>query len=174
MRILPNRSGWLATLLALLLTACDIVTLPSAPGRDTSSDSANPTSVSAPVFTPTPALTSLPAPELLNRALRAREVGDYDAAALDLRALLDAHSQSAEAHPASYYLAESFALRGRWTSAVESLRPFLEAGPQPGADGPDNLYARGLFLLARAHEQAGAWADAVVAYQRYRALATPL
>jgi len=174
MRTLPNRCSRLVVLLAFLLTACDIMSLPSAPGRDTSSDSANPTSVSAPVFTPTPALTSLPAPELLNRALRAREIGDYDAAALDLRALLDAHPQSAEARPASYYLAESFALRGRWTSALESLAPLHEGGPRPGADQPDILYARGLFLLARGHEQAGAWADAVAAYERYRALATPL
>src|SRR5262245_36277282 len=147
MQILPNRCGWLAVPLALLLAACDIVTLPPVPGRDTIFDSANPTSVPTPASTPTSALASLPAPELLSRALRAREVGDYDAAALDLRALLDAHPRSAEARPASYYLAESFALRGRWTSALESLRPFLEAGPQPGADGPDNLYARGLFLL---------------------------
>ncbi len=161
-------------LLALLLIACDTVTLPSVPGRDTASDSANPTSVSVPAVTPTSVLASLPAPELLKRALRAREVGDYDAAALDLRALLDAHPQSAEARPASYYLAESFALRGRWTSAVEALRPFLDNEPRPGAGTPDDLYARGLFLLARGHEQAGAWADAVAAYQRYRALATPL
>jgi soluble lytic murein transglycosylase len=161
-------------LLALLLTACDIMTLPSTPGRDTAPQSANPTSRSAAGLTPTSALTSLPAPELLNRALRAREVGDYDAAALNLRALLDAHPQSAEARPASYYLAESFAQRGRWTSAVESLRPFLDSGPRPGAGTPDDLYARALFLLARGHEQAGAWADAVAAYERYRALATPL
>jgi soluble lytic murein transglycosylase len=174
MRTLPNRCGRLTVLLALLLTACDIMTLPSIPGRDTASDSANQTSVSTPALTPTRALTSLPAPELLNRALRAREVGDYDAAALDLRTLLDAHPQSAEARPASYYLAESFALRGRWTSAVESLRPFLDSGPQPGAGTPDDLYARAQFLLARGYEQAGAWADAVAAYERYRALATPL
>src|ERR671932_168379 len=80
MRILPNRCGRLAMLLALLLVACDIVTSPSAPGLDSPSASADPTTVSA----PTSPLAALPAPELLSRALHAREVGDYDAAAVDL------------------------------------------------------------------------------------------
>jgi soluble lytic murein transglycosylase len=167
MRRPTARRGWPVALLALLLTACDIITFAPAPAAEPPTSAAG----QIPAATPTPGLAALPADELLRRALRARELGDYDAAALDLRALLDAHPQAAEALPASFYLAESFALRGRWTSAVEALRSFL--GDQPPAQ-PDELYARGLFLLARGHEQAGAWADAVAAYQRYRALKTPL
>jgi soluble lytic murein transglycosylase len=112
--------------------------------------------------------TALPAPALLARALRRRSLGEYDAMAQDLRALLDAHPDADEARPAQFYLAESYALRDRWTSAVESLRGFVEGGPD------DALYARALFLLARGHEEAGNWADAVAAYERYRALKTPL
>jgi soluble lytic murein transglycosylase len=104
-----------------------------------------------------------------------RENGDYDAVGLDLRTLLDAYPNAPEARQARFYLAESYALRGRWTSAVEGLRGLVAAGPQPAASGAvDDLYARALFLTARGHEQAGAWADAVAAYEQYRALQTPL
>src|SRR5262249_30265420 len=127
-----------------------------------------PVATSAPLLVASPQPTALPAPELLARALHQRTLGQYDAMAQDLRDLLDAHPGAAEARPASFYLAESYALRGRWTSAVEALRSFGEHGPQ------DDLYAQALFLLARGHEEAGAWADAVAIYERYRALKTPL
>jgi soluble lytic murein transglycosylase len=169
MRIESKRGGRLALLLlALALAACDVVAF-SPPGG-----TAAPTGATlAP--TAAPALTALAAPELLHRALDARAIGDYDAAALDLRALLDAHPHSAEARPAAFYLAESFALRDRWTSAIEALRTFLSSGPQPTAgQPPDDLYARAVFLLARGYEQAGAWADAVAAYQRYRTFGSVL
>lgn len=110
----------------------------------------------------------IPAPELLDHALRLRAIGDYDAAAVELRALLDAYPGAPESRASSFYLAESFALRSRWTSAVEALRAFVAAGPE------DTLHARALFLLARGYEEAGAWADAVATYERYRALKTPI
>jgi soluble lytic murein transglycosylase len=111
----------------------------------------------------------------LQRALHERENGDYDAVGLDLSALLDAYPGAAEARQARFYLAESYALRGRWTSAVEALRGLVADGPQPVSPGAaDDLYARALFLTARGHEQAGAWADAAAAYEQYRALKTPL
>jgi soluble lytic murein transglycosylase len=107
--------------------------------------------------------------------MHARENGDYQAAAVDLRALLDVHPNAPEARPATFYLAESFALRHDWNSAVAALNGLVDAGPQPPSPGaPDDFYARALFLLARGHEEAGAWADAVAVYERYRALKTPL
>ncbi|MFL5802139.1 MAG: transglycosylase SLT domain-containing protein [Roseiflexaceae bacterium] len=154
----------LVLLLPLLLAACDIVSAPSPPAGDTGA----PTATAAPLIVSSPPPTVLPAPALLARALRQRTLGEYDAMAQDLRDLLDAHPGAAEAHPAGFYLAESYALRGRWTSAVEALRGFVDSGPQ------DDLYARALFLLARGYEEAGAWADAVAAYERYRTLKTPL
>jgi soluble lytic murein transglycosylase len=105
---------------------------------------------------------------LLARALRRRTLGEYDAMAEDLRALLDAYPAAAETRPAQFYLGESYALRGRWTSAVEALRGFVER------DTHDDLHARALFLLARGHEEAGNWSEAAAAYERYRALKTPL
>jgi soluble lytic murein transglycosylase len=138
-----------------LLAACDIVT-PAPPLG----------SVGSPSAPPEP--TSTPAPELLAHALERRALGDYDQAADELHSLLTAHPDAREARPAAFYLAESFALRRRWTSAVEALRGFVSSGSQ------DDLYARALFLLARGQEQAGAWADAVATYERYRALKTVL
>ncbi|MBK9710399.1 MAG: transglycosylase SLT domain-containing protein [Kouleothrix sp.] len=167
MRTLPTRRRWLPALLVVLLAACDVVAAPALPGQT----AAQPTSQSPPGATPAaaaPAPTTPPAPDLLARALRARQLGDYDAAALDLRALLDTSPAAPEARPATFYLAESFGERGRWTSALETLRGFLADGPH------DDLYARGLFLMGRGYEGAGAFADAVATYERYRALNTPL
>jgi len=138
-----------------LLAACDIVT-PAPPSG----------SVGSPSTPPEP--TSPPAPELLAHALDLRAIGDYDQAAIELHSLLAAHPDAAEARPAAFYLAESFTLRRRWTSAVEALRGFVSSGPH------DDLYARALFLLARGQEEAGAWADAVATYERYRLLKTVL
>src|SRR5262245_1160661 len=157
------RSSSLALCLVLLLAACDTVAMPGAPSIPASSATSAP---QAPNARPQP--TPLPAATLLARALHARQIGDYDAAALDLRALLDTHPAAPEARSASFYLAESFALRGRWTSAVAALRSFVAGGPA------DDLYARALFLRARGQEEAGAWADSVATYERYRALKTPL
>jgi soluble lytic murein transglycosylase len=146
-------------LLALLLAGCDVVDL-GQPGA-----ARTPT----PVPTPSPPTgISLPATDLLARALRAREVGDDDAAAVDLHAIITGHPQTPEARAARFYLAESFARRGRWSSAADALRAFVAAGPQ------DDLSARAVFLLARSSEEAGDWAGAAAAYERYRALKTPL
>ncbi|HEX9371240.1 MAG TPA: hypothetical protein VF897_09545, partial [Roseiflexaceae bacterium] len=88
MRTIPNRRRWLpALLLVVLLAACDTL---SPPGQGTGSPGAASQTTAASQTAPAPQPTALPAPDLLARALRAREYGDYDAAALDLRALLDA------------------------------------------------------------------------------------
>lgn len=143
-------------LLALLLAGCDVVEL-GGPRTPT------------PAPTPSPPTgVSLPATDLLARALRAREVGDDDAAAVDLHALMTDFPGTPEARAARFYLAESFARRGRWSSAADALRAFLAAGPQ------DDLSARALFWLARSSEEAGDWAGAAELFQRYRALKTPL
>jgi soluble lytic murein transglycosylase len=164
MRTLPTRRRWLpALLLAVLLAACDIVAAPALPGQPAGQPTDQP---GAQLTAPSP--TALPAADLLARALHARENGDYDAAAGDLSSLLAAHPAAPEAREAQFYLAESYGERGRWTSALEVLRTFLKDGPR------DDLYARGLFLMARGYEGAGAFTDAVATYEQYRALKTPL
>jgi soluble lytic murein transglycosylase len=140
-------------------------------------DQSTPTSAIPTTTAPAPTAQAalLPAPALLLRALHERENGDYDAVGQDLSALLQAYPDALEARQARFYLAESYALRGRWTSAVEALRDLVADGPQPPSPGAaDDLYARSLFLTARGHEQAGAWADAVATYEQYRAQKTPL
>jgi peptidoglycan lytic transglycosylase len=176
MRRTPTRRQWLAALiLAGLLAACDMVAIPAPPADELAAPTIIAPTSSAQVPLPTALPPVLPAPALLLRALHERENGDYDAEGLDLRALLDAYPNAPEARQARFYLAESYALRGRWTSAVEGLRGLVEDGPKPALPGAtDDLFARALFLTARGHEQAGAWADAVVAYEQYRALKTPL
>lgn len=160
MRCLPGsptrRRAWILWLiLPLLIGACDVVS-PAAPSGD------------APTPAAPTASAQIPAPALLARALELRTLGQHDQAAEDLHALLAAYPDAPEARPAAFYLAETFALRGRWTSAVAALRSFVASGPQ------DDFYARALFLTARGQEEAGAWADAAATYQRYRALKTPL
>lgn len=155
-----RRRAWLLVLvLALLLAACENLAAPALPTHPGASGAG---------AQPTVLPTSIPAPDLLARGLQHRLVGEYDVAGEDFHSLLTTHPDAPEARPAAFYLAESYALRGRWTSAVEALRGFVSSGPQ------DDLAARGLFLLARGQEEAGAWADAVATYQRYRALKTPL
>lgn len=147
----------LGALLALSLSACEVVTAPSP---------------DAPAF-PAPGAGATealpPAPVLLQRAMAARAIGDDAAAGADLSALLQGHPAAPEALAARYYLAESFARRGRWTSAAEMWRAFLAAAP---AEHP--LRPPALFWLARAHESAGDHAAAIAAYQEYRALDTPI
>src|SRR5215213_3380783 len=176
MRRTPKRRRSLAALiLAMLLAACDMVAVPAPPADELAASTITAPTSSAQVPLPTTQSPTLPAPALLLRALHERENGDYDAVGLDLRALLDAYPDAPESRQARFYLAESYALRGRWTSAVEGLRDLVANGPKPASPGAiDDLYARALFLTARGHEQAGAWADAVAAYEQYRALKTPL
>lgn len=155
-RALPTLGG---VLLAVLLSACEVV---SAPPPDTPPASA----VAGPALAAT---TIPPASVLLQRALAALASGDDDAAGADLSALLQRYPAAAEALEARYYLAESYAYRGRWTSAVEMLGAFLAAAP------PEHpLCGPALFWLARGHETAGDHAAAIAAYQRYRALDTPI
>jgi len=150
---------------ALWLTACT----PGIPSQASPSQATPTIPVSAvPAPAPQPAPTATLAPEeAFNRGLERRAAGDYDSAAEDFFAASNTVPEGPVARVARYYLAESFALRGRWTSAVEALNAFVADNIQ------DEWSARALFLIARGHEEAGSHAAAITAYERYRALATP-
>lgn len=154
--------------LAVFLASCEVI---DAPSPDTIAPAA-PSALSAvptqpPI--PSPAPTAAPsAPVLFSRAMDSRTVGEDDAVGADLSALLQLYPDAPEARQARFYLAESFARRGRWTSAAELLRPFVE---EPVDDA---LRAPAIFWLARCSEEAGDHAAAAAAYQRYRNLAAPL
>lgn len=157
-----------ALLLALLLTlaGCEIV---DGPTVDITPPAASAPAAAITPPPPAPEPTAAPpAPVLFSRAMAARAVGADDAVGADLSALLQLYPGAAEARQARFYLAESFARRGRWASAAELLRPFVD---EPTDDA---LRAPALFWLARCYEEAGDHAAAAAAYQRYRDLGTPL
>lgn len=150
---------------ALWLTACAPgIPSPASPSQATPTIPAS----AVPSPAPQPAATATLAPEeAFHRGLERRAVGDYDSAAEDFFAASNTAPEGPLARMARFYLAESFALRGRWTSAVEALNAFVADNIQ------DEWSARALFLIARGHEEAGSHAAAITAYERYRALATP-
>ncbi|HEX6292629.1 MAG TPA: transglycosylase SLT domain-containing protein [Herpetosiphonaceae bacterium] len=118
------------------------------------------------------ATTSQPTPisndHLLALAADQRVSGEYEAQAATLQQVLAQQPSAEHARLAQWGMAESLLLQGRPDEATQALIVFL-------ADGQtDDLAARALLLLARAHEQAGRWQAAIETYQRYRALKTPL
>ncbi len=144
------------------LSACDVLNAPLAQAPAL-------TPALAPAALPTATPTPLPPPAvLLERALAARTVGDDTAVGADLSLLIQTYPDAPEVRSAHYYLAESFARRGRWTSAATLLQPFADAPP----DTEFALAAR--FWLALAHEAAGDHTAAVAAYAAYRELNSPL
>ncbi len=156
----------LLPVLLSLLAAC--VSLAEAPTEDTAAVA--PTDAiflaAEPELLPTP--VDVPVAELLTRALEQRAVGDDDGAAATLQTILVSYPDAPEARTARYYIAESFARRGRWTSATEAFQSFLS---EPAQDDYSHM---ALFWLARSYEEAGDWPAAIATYDRYRALHTPL
>lgn len=144
---------------AIILALCGL--LLAAAGCSTGTGGRAPTAT--PVAAPTP--TPLPAPDLLARALAQRAIGADDSAAHDLSALLAAHPAAAEAVPARYYLAESYARRGRWASATALFDEYLALDPDP------LLAERARFWLARGYESIGDHPAAIAAYADYLAAA---
>ncbi len=119
-----------------------------------------------------PTGTAQPTPiqndHLLALAADQRISGEYEAQAATLRQVLAQQPNAEHARQARLSLAESALLQGRPDEAAQVFTEFL-------ADGQtDDLAARALFLLARAHENAGRWQAAIETYQRYRALKTAI
>ncbi len=158
----------LCLLFLISLAGCEVV---DAPPPDQTTVARNIDRVVAPERTPSipvhEGFPVLPADELLALGLAARAQGDYGAA--DFSQLLQYYPTADEAPMAQFYLAESYARRGRWTSAAELFGAFLATAP-----AEDPLHAPALFWLARAHEEAGAHEAAITTYQAYRELATPI
>lgn len=165
MKLLQRDMLWgMSLLLLTVLAACAV------PGGDSpaSRQSPEPTRSHTPSSPPTLTPTLPPAPELLDRAMESRTIQDDEQAARDFRSLLDNYPEVPEARRARYYLAESFARRGRWSSAVEAFRAFVDEPVQ------DELTPPALFWLARGYEEAGDWNNAIAAYERYRTFQTVL
>lgn len=117
---------------------------------------------------PTQQPTLPPPPELLDRALEYRSVRDDATAAEDFLALVANYPNVPEARRARYYLAEGYAIREHWTSAVAAFRAFVDEPVQ------DDLTPPALFWIARGHEEAGNGMGAIEAYAQYRQFHTVL
>lgn len=161
---MPNRSHLRPRLAALFLlvalAACDTVGLAPQPAA---TGDRQPTPAQSPLAT-----GAVPPQSAFDAGVAQRDAADYAAAAESFAAALRADPAGPQARLAGLYLAESLGRQQRWAEAAEVLRPLAEA--QQG----DDIHARALFMLARAYEEAGAWADAAAAYERYRALGTPI
>ncbi len=167
---LPRAGSFLVLVVLTLLSACGLVAEAPEATSDPATSAEQPTAASDDVtVAPTPTPTPLPPPELLARGLERRHIGDYEGAAVDFSTVLDQHPASDETGQARYYLAESFALRGRWSSSSAAFRNVLNS-----SDISAELAAHALFWLARSHEEMGEWRAAVDAYGRYRGLNTVL
>jgi soluble lytic murein transglycosylase len=112
--------------------------------------------------------TPIPNDQLLALAADQRSSGEYEAQAATLQQVLAQQPNATQMRQAHLGLGESALLQGKPDEAVQVFTVLL-------ADGEtDDLAARGLFLLARAHENAGRWQAAIDSYKRYRTLKTAL
>lgn len=151
----------------LLLAACDIAAAPPSDSAGKPGPSARPT---LPLTTTTrlaPTTPPQPTDADLAHALALRAIGNDEAVGVVLSAFIERFPTAAATRTARFYLAESYAHRARWTSAVEMLRSLAN-------EPPDSLTPRILFWLARGYEEAGDWANAVATYTRFRDLKTPI
>ncbi|HEY0603290.1 MAG TPA: tetratricopeptide repeat protein, partial [Herpetosiphonaceae bacterium] len=147
-------------LILVLLSACSGIE----PQRQAQAPLANATQ-------PKPAsstATTISNDQLLALAADQRISGEYTDQTATLQQVLAQQPSAEQARQARYGLAESALLQGRNDDAARDFSQFL-------ADGQTNdLAARALLLLARAHENTGRWPEAIAAYGRYRELKTPL
>lgn len=114
------------------------------------------------------ATTTISNDQLLALAADQRISGEYADQATTLQQVLAQQPSAEQTRQARWGVAESALLQGKTDEAARDFTQFF-------ADGQtDELAARAMLLLARAHENAGRWQEAIAAYQRYRELKAPL
>lgn len=155
-------------LLILLLSACQAIQ-PKGQAQPAAADQPLAAVSVPPAAEQTGAgLAALSNDQLVALAADQRLSGEYEAQAATLQQLLAQQPGAAQARQAQFGIAEAALLAGQADSAAQGFNVFL-------ADGQtDALAGRALFLLARAHEEAGRTQAAIKAYERYRTLQTPL
>ncbi|MBV9790492.1 MAG: transglycosylase SLT domain-containing protein [Chloroflexi bacterium] len=114
------------------------------------------------------AVATIPNDQLLALAADQRISGEYTDQTATLQQVLAQQPSAEQARLARWGLAESALLQGMTDDATRDFSQFLSDGQT------DDLAARALLLLARTHENAGRWPEAIAAYGRYRELKTPL
>jgi tetratricopeptide (TPR) repeat protein len=120
---------------------------------------------------PTPIPVAQPAEHLKMARIHQRN-GDYQSAIAAYKAVLtngslrlaqDGASQE-QIREAWYHLGESYLASGSYKLAVDTLKDFLREHR-----GSDKRYPQTFFLLARAYQGLGDWAEAIVHYRAYLA-----
>ena len=104
--------------------------------------------------------------DLLALAVDQRSSGEYEAAQATLEQLLAAQPDGRREREARYEQARLQLALDQPDAAVATLEPLSR--------GNDLVAGRALFLIGRAHEQAGRHDEAIDAFRRYRRLETPL
>ena len=114
-------------------------------------------------FSLTPTPTVQPA-EHLEAALIHQRNGDYQSAIAAYKAVLASGASPEQMREARYHLGESYLASGSYKLAVDTLKGFLREHR-----GSDKRYPQTFFLLARAYQGLGDWAEAIAHYRAYLA-----
>jgi soluble lytic murein transglycosylase len=112
---------------------------------------------------PTPAPAVQPA-EHLEAARIHQQNGDYQSAMAAYKAVLASGASQEQMREARFHLGESYLASGSYQLAVDTLNDFLREHR-----GSDKRYLQTLFLLARAYQGLGDWAEAIQYYRAYLA-----
>lgn len=102
--------------------------------------------------------------EHLEVALIHQRNGDYQSAIAAYKAVLANEASQEQMREARYHLGESYLASGSYKLAVDTLKGFLRA-----YQGSDKRYPQIFFLLARAYQGLGDWAEAIAHYRAYLA-----
>lgn len=114
-------------------------------------------------FLPTPTPAVQPA-DLLEAARIHQRNGDYQRAIAAYQAVLASGASQEHMEQARYHLGESYLAGGDYQRAVEALNDLLRKHR-----GSDQRYPQTFFLLARAYQGLGEWAQAIRYYRTYLA-----
>jgi soluble lytic murein transglycosylase len=102
--------------------------------------------------------------ERLQAARIYQQNGDYQSAIAEYRAVLASESSQEYMEEARYHLGESYLASGNYRLALDTLKDFLSEHRDSGGRYPQTF-----FLLGRAYQGLGDWAQAIQYYRAYLA-----
>jgi len=116
---------------------------------------------------PSQGFSSTPSPagqltEYLEAARIHQRNGDYQSAIAAYRAVLANGANQEEMREAHFHLGESYLASGSYGLAVDTLQAFLREYRDS-----DKRYPQAFFLMARAYQRLGDWAEAIHYYRTY-------
>jgi soluble lytic murein transglycosylase len=102
--------------------------------------------------------------EYLESARIHQRNGDYQSAIAAYKAVLASESNQEQMGEARYHLGESYLASGSYKLAIDTLNAFLREHR-----GSAKRYPQTFFLIARAYQRLGNWAEAIQYYRTYLA-----